>query len=379
MSPVDAAGLVGDRVRGIAEYAPEPLEAVSERLGMAVEDLIKLDANENPYGPTEHALSALRNYDAYHLYPDAISRRLRQAIGEWLHVDPECIVVGNGSDELIDLIFKLLRPGPDGGGIARVLDCQPTFGMYRFYGTSHDLEVVDVPRRGDFALDVPAIEAFCDAHGGASILFVASPNNPDGRLLPEEDLQHLLALPLLVVLDEAYVDFSGMSRVRWVAAHENLIVLRTFSKWAGLAGLRVGYGVFPGALMTAVWRLKSPYNVNVAAQVAALATLEHLEEAKANVARIVSERRRLVAELRRLPSLCVYDSDANFVLLDVRAVGADRVREAMEARGILLRYYHGEGRHDHVRVTVGTPAQNDVLLEVFRALDERSEHDGRQA
>jgi len=131
--------------------------------------------------------------------------------------------------------------------------------------------------------------------------------------------------------------------------------------------------------MTAVWRLKSPYNVNVAAQVAALATLEHLEEAKANVARIVSERRRLVAELRRLPSLCVYDSDANFVLLDVRAVGADRVREAMEARGILLRYYHGEGRHDHVRVTVGTPAQNDVLLEVFRALDERSEHDGRQA
>lgn len=164
--------------------------------------------------------------------------------------------------------------------------------------------------------------------------------------------------------------------MRWVPEYDNLIVLRTFSKWAGLAGLRVGYGVFPKVLMPAVWRLKSPYNVNVAAQVAALATLEHIDEAEDNVARIVSERRRLVAALRRQESLCVHDSDANFVLVDVRAIGSDRVRRAMEARGILLRYYHGEGRDNQIRVTVGTPAQNDALIEVFAALDERSHGDG---
>ena len=363
--------LVGARVRGLSEYAPEPLEVVARRLGLPAERLIKLDANENPYGPTPRALAALQGYADYHRYPDAVSRDLRAALGEYLGVDPATIVVGNGSDELIDLLLKTFRPeGP--GGLCSLIDCPPTFGMYRFYATTNDLPVVDVPRCADFSVDVEALEAVCARDPRPRLLFLASPNNPDGRLLPGEVLERVLDLPVVLVLDEAYVDFSEASRVRLVAERENLIVLRTFSKWAGLAGLRVGYGVFPAPLMPALCRLKSPYNVNVAAQVAALATLEDVAVARERAACLVAERERLVDEVRGIGGLRVFPSDANFVLFDARGVGVERLRGAMEARGIILRYHSGPGLDGHVRVTVGTPEENDAVLEVLRTLGGRA-------
>ncbi len=366
-APLDVAALLGARVRGLAEYAPEPLEVVSRRLGLPVERLAKLDAHENPYGPTPRALEALRAYGAYHQYPDAVSRDLRAALGGYLGVDPAQIVVGNGSDELIDLLLKLFRPHAEGGGVAQVIDCPPTFGMYQFYAVTNDLEVVSIPRRADFTLDVAAIEALCAADPRPRILFLASPNNPDGLLLPDADLARVLALPLVLVLDEAYVDFARASRVGLVAQHENLIVLRTFSKWAGLAGLRVGYGVFPAALMSALWRLKSPYNVNCAAQVAALATLQDMDEAQRRVRLLVAERDRLLAGIARLPRLRALPSDANFLLLDAAEIGVPTLRQAMEAHGLILRYYGG-GLARYVRISVGTPAQNDAVLDVLRSL-----------
>ncbi|OGO05299.1 MAG: histidinol-phosphate transaminase [Chloroflexi bacterium RBG_13_56_8] len=360
--------VVGGRVRGIREYAPEPLEELAVRLGMPVEQLIKLDANENPYGPTERTLEALRGYAYFHRYPDALSRRLRQAIGDFTGADPSCILVGNGSDELIDLILKLFRQGKDGVGISQLLNCPPTFGMYQFYGVTNDMEVVEFPRDGDFQVNVGAVEALCRDDPRPRILFLASPNNPDGQLLSDAHLERLLELPLIVVLDEAYVDFSGGSKVGLVAERENLIVLRTFSKWAGLAGLRVGYGVFPEPLMDALWRLKSPYNVNCAAQVAALATLEDVETALARVRTIISERERLLENLRKIVYLKVYDSEANYLLCRMLGVPVSQVREAMGRRGIILRYFDGSALGDCVRITVGTPAQNDLVLSLLREL-----------
>ena len=243
--PLDVTSLIGERVKGLQEYAPEPLEEVAVRLGMPVGQLIKLDANENPYGPTRHTLNVLNAFGSYHRYPDPISRRLRQAIGHYLNLDPATVLVGNGSDELIDLILRMFRPARKGSGIAEVITCSPTFSMYQFYGVSHDMKVVDIPRREGFQVDVDAIEALCRRKPRPRIIFLASPNNPDGQLLPKESLLRLLALPMVVVLDEAYVEFSSTSHCQLVGEHENLIVLRTFSKWAGLAGLRVGYGIFP--------------------------------------------------------------------------------------------------------------------------------------
>ncbi|MHB0858871.1 MAG: histidinol-phosphate transaminase [Anaerolineae bacterium] len=366
----DPAQLLAARVQALEEYAPEPLQETAQRLGLPVGQLIKLDANENPYGPTRRTLLALSGHNEYQRYPDAISRRLTQALGRHLGVNPATILVGNGSDELIDVIFKLFRPGPSGGGIREAIDCPPTFGMYRLYATSHDLNVLEIPRDSRFGLDLEAIERYVRADPTPRILFLASPNNPDGRLLPEGDLLRLLDLPLLLVLDEAYVEFSGSSRVQWVAERDNLIVLRTFSKWAGLAGLRVGYGVFPEALMLAVRRCKSPYNVNVAAQVAALATLEDLAEAEAVVAKIVAERQRFSVRLRELPFLEVFDSQANYVLCRAHDLPVESIRATLERRGILLRYFGG-ALSDCFRISVGTPTQDEAVLVALRTLDSR--------
>lgn len=369
--------LMGNRVEGLKEYAPEPLEQVAERLGVPVGQLIKLDANENPYGPTGHTQDVLRSYTYYHRYPDPLSRTLRQAIADYIDVSPETIVVGNGSDELIDLILRLFRPDGAGGGIDQVIDCPPTFGMYQFYGTTNDMEVLQFPRDDDFHVDVEGIAALCHGDPRPRILFVTSPNNPDGQVLPADHLERLLALPLLVVLDEAYVEFSGGSKVGWVQERENLIVLRTFSKWAGLAGLRVGYGVFPEALMHALWRLKSPYNVNGVAQAAALATLEEIDQARETVADIVEERGKLLEELQRISFLRVYESEANFVLCRVEGRAVEAIREAMEDRGIILRYYEKPRLEDHIRITVGTPMQDRAVLLVLQDMEREGGDHGR--
>lgn len=370
----DPRTLIGARVERLQEYAPEPLEEAAARLSLPVGHLIKLDANENPYGPTKRTLAVLNNLNAYHRYPDAISRRLRQAIGQYLGVDPACVFVGNGSDEIIDLILRLFRPGPQGGGIGQVIHCPPTFSQYEFYSFCNDLEVLVYPRDSEFRVDLQGIESLCLADPRPRILFLASPNNPDGQLISDADLTRLLDLPLLVVLDEAYIEFSeDGSRVSWVAQRDNLIVLRTFSKWAGLAGLRVGYGVFPEALMSAVWRIKSPYNVNCAAQAAALATLEDVAEARSTIAKIVAERQRLLEKLREISFLDVYESQANFLLLRLREnplqVTTATIRQAMEHRGILLRYFREPGLEDCIRLSVGTPMQNESLLMTLRALE----------
>lgn len=367
---INAQELIGERVRELQEYAPEPLDALASRLGVPAGQIIKLDANENPYGPTKRTLATLASYVHYHRYPDPTSKGLAHAIAEYVGIDPSTVVVGNGSDELIDLILKLFRPGPGGGGIAQVVDCPPTFGMYSFYAATNDLQVIAIPREGRFSANLPAIEALCQSDPQPRLLFLASPNNPDGQLLSDADLQRLLCLPIMVVLDEAYVDFSQHpSRARLVVEHDNLIVLRTFSKWAGLAGLRVGYGVFPNALVAGVMRLKSPYNVNCAAQVAALATLEDIAEARVVVAKIVSERQRFIEKLREISFLEVYDSQANFVLCRVHGIAVAAIREAMERRAVILRYYGSESLRDYVRISVGTPMQDESVLVTLRALE----------
>ena len=203
---------LGKRAASMAEYAPDPLEVVAAHLGMLVGQLIKLDANENPFGPSRRALQAIIGYNAWQEYPDPISRQLRSAIGSSLRVDAARVMVGNGSDELIDQIVTLFRPEAGVGGIREVLSFPPTFGMYKHYTAVNDMQLVEIPRDSAFQLDMAAIERLC-SDGQPRLCFVASPNNPDGQLLPKSTLTRLLGLPLLVVLDEAYVEFSERSAV----------------------------------------------------------------------------------------------------------------------------------------------------------------------
>jgi len=368
-SRADAAQQVRVRpdIAALAPYTPTAsLEVFAAQLGRPVSELIKLDANENPYGPSAAARAALASLDTTHIYPDPESRALRALLSEYVGVDAAHILVGAGADELIVLILQLfIAPGD------AIISAPPTFAMYAFDTPLAHGRVIEVPRREDFSLDVPAIEAAA-RESGAKLLVLCSPNNPDGSVIPPETVERLLALPLVVVLDEAYIEFSGAESFAPRVPHTpNLIVLRTFSKWAGLAGLRVGYGVFPAEIITHLWKIKQPYNVNVAADAAARASLADLPALRANVERLIAARERLERELATIPYLRPYPSRANFVLC--RVVGRDAAelrRRLAQEYGILVRYYNTSLLRDCVRISAGTPEQIDTLLNALREIGE---------
>jgi histidinol-phosphate aminotransferase len=347
-------------IQSLPPYTPiEPFDVLSERVGRKPEDIIKLDANENPYGMSPRAREALANLAYGHIYPDPESRALRAALSRFTGVPAENLLAGAGADELIDLIMRVtLRPGE------AVLNCPPTFGMYAFDADLNNARVINVPRRADFSLDIDGILQAAEKFS-PKLIFLASPNNPDGSLLPKADLQKLLVLPALIVLDEAYIEFAGVpSQITNVPMTNNLIVLRTFSKLAGLAGLRVGYGAFPSWLMPTLWKAKQPYNVNVAASAAAIASLEDPAYLEWTVKTLVAERQRLFEGLARIPWLSPYPSSANFILCRVSppVKAAQLKADLAQKHGIFIRYFDKPGLQDCIRISAGKPEQTDVLL-----------------
>jgi len=361
-----AAQLVRAHVHRLAAYEPIlPFEVLSAQLGLPPERIVKLDANENPYGPLPVVAEALAELPYAHIYPDPECRELRQALATYYKVPVENLLAGAGADELIDLIMRLfLEPGDV------ILNCPPTFGMYAFDAGVNGARVLSVPRRADFSLDLEGIEQAVQAER-PKLLFLASPNNPDGSLLPPGALERLLDLPIVVVLDEAYGEFapSGTSRLGDAAARENLIVLRTFSKWAGLAGLRVGYGVFPSSLMPHLWKIKQPYNVSVAAATAAQVSLAHADQLERIGRQIVAERERLLGALREIPWLEPYPSQANFILCRVVGHDAARLKADLAREGIFVRYFNQPGLRDHIRISVGKPKHTAALLAKLKRWD----------
>ncbi len=350
-------------ITSLPPYTPiEPFEVLSERVGRRPDQIIKLDANENPYGMSPRAREALANLAYGHIYPDPESRALRAALSRFTGVPAENLLAGAGADELIDLIMRVvLSPGDS------VLNCPPTFGMYAFDADLNNARVINVPRRPDFSLDVDGILQAAEKFS-PKLIFLASPNNPDGSLLPPPVLQKLLALPCLIVLDEAYIEFAGIpSQITNVPLTNNLIVLRTFSKLAGLAGLRVGYGAFPSWLMPTLWKAKQPYNVNVAASAAAIASLEDPDYLDWTVKTLIAERERLFEGLSRLPWLSPYPSAANFILCRVSPeVNAAQLKaDLAQKHGIFIRYFNKPGLTDCIRISVGKPEQTDALLKAL--------------
>ena len=360
----DPQRLVRPEIADLEEYTPIlPFEVLSKRLGIPVDRIVKLDANENPYGPVPAVLEALAEYNYYHIYPDPEQTELRDALSEFVGVPAENILPSHGADEMLDYLSRVfLRPGDT------IIDCQPTFGMYSFDAGLSGASVVTVWRRDDYSLDVDAVAAAVEANA-AKLLFLTSPNNPTGNWLSDDDLARLIDLPVMVVLDEAYVEFADHdSRAPWVLRHDNLVVLRTFSKAAGIAGLRLGYGICPTWLVALLWKFKQPYNVNVAAAVAGLASLRHREQITDVVVKLRRERERLLAELRTIPYLRPYPSQANFVLCDVVGREAKPLKITLEQRGILVRHNRKARLENCIRISVGRPEQTDRLLAELRGL-----------
>jgi histidinol-phosphate aminotransferase len=365
MTATDLSRLLNPEIEGIEAYTPiSPLDVLSARLGIAVEDLVKLDANENPYGPIPAVSQALAHYKHWHIYPDPEATELREALADFLSVDANSILPGHGADELLDYICRIfLRPGD------AIVNTPPTFGMYSFDAKLQGARVLDATRSATYAIDSQAIaqlvrqENANQRPGCTKVVFLTSPNNPSGNWLADAQLRAVLELPVMVVLDEAYVEFADFpSRASWVAQHDNLIVLRTFSKAAGIAGLRLGYGIFPQWLMPTLWKFKQPYNVNIAAMVAGVTALSHAAEISDVVAKLKAQRERTYAMLASVPYLqAVPASQANFILCKVLGVQAKTLKLALEDYGILVRHYAKPGLDNCIRISIGRPQDTDAL------------------
>ena len=339
--------------------AVDPPELIARRAGIPESEIVKLNGNENPYGASPKVADAVANAPV-HIYPDSLQRKVRQALSEYTGAAPEEIIAGAGSDELIDLMFRLfMEPGD------KVLDFDPTFAMYGFLARVAGGETAMVQRNEVFDIDVSAAKDALDDR--TKIIFLASPNNPTGNLTPREQVLELLDTGRIVVVDEAYYEFCDSTVADMVSEHENLVVLRTLSKWAGLAGLRIGYGIMNEELVQHVIDIKQPYNISVAAEAALLASLEDSQLLLDNVGKIVAERDRLTGLLDEIAGVTPWPSSGNFVLCRLEsAEKAKQVFEALAQRGIVVRMFSSERLIDFFRVAVGTPEETDIFVNALR-------------
>ncbi len=345
------------RFRGYS--ACKSSETISQKLGIPVNKVVKLDANENNYGPSPKVGKALSSLDSYHIYPDAAQTELRDMLAKYVGMPCEQIVAGAGSDQLIDLIIKLFAaPGEE------IINLVPSFAMYRFYGELNGATMVEVPRDADFRVDTIAVKYAITSK--TKLIFLANPNNPTGTLTSSQNMISLLETGLPLVVDEAYYEFTGESAVPLMKDYPNLMVLRTFSKWSGLAGLRVGYGIFPPAIANYLHGIRDPYNVNVAALVAVRESLKDIDYLMGNVKKIVTERSRFADELTKINWLKVYPSKSNFILCDVLEGNARQLQQELEDQGILVRYYSEPRLMNCIRFSVGKPGEDDILIDALK-------------
>jgi len=306
---------------------------------------------------------ALASYPNFNIYPDAAQTQLRQLLSGYTGVGAESIVAGSGSGDLIDLILRLfVGPGDE------VINCPPTFALYRFEAEISGGSLVQIPRDENFAIDLRAVKAAVSSK--TKLIFLSNPNNPTGALTPQKDILEILDTGLPVVVDEAYFEFSGETVVPLISQYDNLMVLRTFSKWAGLAGLRVGYGIFPIKIASWLLKIKLPYNVNVAALVAVRESLDDLDYLKSRIKAIIDERERLFKELQGLKFLKPLPSRANFILCQVKDGRAKKLYQKLEDRGILVRYFDTPQLENFIRISVGKPEQTDILIRTLKQLGE---------
>ena len=361
MKTGDIDGLVNPHLAGMETFKPvDPPEVLAKRAGIPEDRIIRLNANENPYGASSRAAAAMARVKL-HVYPDPQQRKIRRALAGFTGFEPEQLIAGAGSDELIDLMFRLfVLPGDT------IIECVPTFGMYVFDARVAGVNTKSIDRDEIFEIDV---EAVMNAIGPrVKIIFLNSPNNPTGNLASESQVRAILDSGLIVVVDEAYCEFAGQTVAGMVPEHENLVVLRTMSKWAGLAGLRIGYGIMSPKLVRYLLDIKQPYNVNVAAEEAVLASLEDADTLLQNVRLIVEERDRMYCLLESIDGVKPWPSRGNYVLCDFQPGRASELYEGLAAQGIFVRMFGHQRLRDSLRISVGTPEQTDAVIGALHEL-----------
>lgn len=345
-------------------YQPgRPIDEVARELGIPPADIIKLASNENPLGPSPKALAAMRGVLAQlHLYPDGNAFHLKRALAEHLDLDPAHLILGNGSNEIIEFVgHALMTPGVE------VIVSQYCFAIYPIVARLSGATLITVPAK-DLGHDLPAMLGAVTPR--TRVMFVANPNNPTGTLAPRADVIRLVnEIPshVLLVMDEAYLEFlkqpvDFLPLIRRGQA-PNLLLMRTFSKIFGLAGLRLGYGIAQPELIAALEKVRQPFNINAIAQAGALAALEDNEHLGRTRANNQAGLEFFALAFRQLNWEFV-PSHANFVLL--RVGDGKAVFEALQKEGIITRSMGGYGLPEYIRISIGTAAENSRCLDALK-------------
>ena len=330
-------------------------------MGIDPADVVRLNANENPYDPLPEISDALVGLPI-HEYPDQDLVRIRSALSDYTGRPLEQIIAGSGGDEIIELLTKLfVAPGES------MIDCPPTFGMYEFCARISEAVLVPVERRDDWELDIEATTEAID-RTGAKLLFIASPNNPTGNLLPDQDARAILDTGVVLVVDETYYEFCGETTAGLLDEYQNLVVIRSFSKWAGIAGLRIGYAIASELIVDHLMTIKQPYNLNIAAESAGLAALSNRVRLMERIDTLTSERKRIEAVIDELDGVSYSPSRANFLLMKFESMSGDEVYELLARRGIFARKFSARRLENSIRVSVGTPPQNDLVIQALQEI-----------
>lgn len=354
---------INPSLKNLPTYQPgRPIEEVARELGLPADSIIKVASNENPFGPSPLAATALQKaISGVNLYPDGNAFYLKQKLADKLGVEPANVVLGNGSNEIIEFVAHALL-GPD----TNIVVSQYCFAIYPIVAKMSGANVVTVPAK-NYGHNLPAMLRSITER--TRIVFVANPNNPTGTLATREDLiKFVNEVPddVLLVLDEAYIEFLDdpvdlIPLIR-LGARKNLILMRTFSKIYGLAGLRVGYGIADAELISALEKIRQPFNVNLLAQTAALAALddeEHVRKTRTNNFAGLEFFAKAFRELK----LEYVPSFANFIL--VRVGEGQKVFEAMQKLGVITRPMGGYQLPEWLRISVGTRAENERCLDAL--------------
>jgi histidinol-phosphate aminotransferase len=327
--------------------------------------VIKLNTNENPYPPSPKALQVLRGFEGELLrrYPHPMANPFRQAASRVLGIPEDWILVGNGSDDLLTMLMRACtEPG------RRVVYPMPTYVLYRTLAQIQDAEIVEVPYPEDYSLPV---EELVKAQG--AVTFIASPNSPSGTLVPVELLNKLASrLSGVLVIDEAYADFAESNALELAKHYENVIVLRTLSKGYSMAGLRLGFGIAHPELLSGLIKVKDSYNVDAVACAVGAAAIADQDYTQGNLEKIKAARTQLASQLEAL-GFAVFPSQANFLLVRLSEqllskATAEFLYQTLKQRGILVRYFQQPRLADKLRITVGTPEQNEALLRELKEI-----------
>ncbi len=355
--------LVRPSVLKIRPYKPgKPIEEVQRELGLT--DVVKLASNENPLGPSPKAVAALQNFmPSIHLYPDGGCYRLKKELSDRFSAPMDSILTGSGSCELIELIGKVLLSQGD-----EVIFAQPSFIMYRIVATACSAHIVAVPLKA-YAQDLPGMADMIRPR--TKLVYIANPNNPTGTLVGQEEIDEFMSrVPddVVVVMDEAYfeynVDGTFPDTMKFFRAGRNIVILRTFSKIHGLAGLRIGYGFAPAWLVDAIDRIRRPFHVTSAAQVAALAALSDEQHVKKSQQVNEAGKEYFYKVLPEM-GLEYVPTSANFILIDV---GHDCVElyDKLLRLGVIVRPMAAWGYKTKLRVTIGTQEENEKFIATLK-------------